>query len=72
MTVVCVRCKRPILWAKTINGYPVPLDAEPHKRGNLRLKPDGTVPVAIPVPKARRADHTDQLYLSHLCRWGKR
>lgn len=75
MSVVCVRCKQPIRWATTIAGYPIALDADPHKRGNLRLKPASHNPhveVAVPVPRADRSKHAGRLYLSHLCPWGKR
>lgn len=73
MTDVCRVCKSEIKWAQTVAGYPVALDAEPHKRGNLRLEPgrNGT-PVAIAVPGNARAKHKGELYLSHLCPWGKR
>ena len=73
MTDVCRVCKQPVKWAQTVAGYPVALDAEPHRKGNLRLEPGRNgQPIAIAVPAKARAEHPGELYLSHLCQWGKR
>ena len=36
--VVCRACRQPVVWALTINGDPIPLDAEPSERGVFRLE----------------------------------
>jgi len=73
MTDVCRVCKKPIAWAQTVAGYPIALEAEPHKKGNLRLEPGRNgQKVAIAVPAAQRSKHKGELFVSHLCEWGRR
>lgn len=52
----CRSCGDPILWVKTVNGYRMPLDAEPAENGNIVLL-DGVAHV--------RKDQTGPRYLSH-------
>jgi hypothetical protein len=48
---VCRTCKDPIRWARTVRGYPIPLDPAPRAGGNLDVDDAG---VATIVPKDRR------------------
>lgn len=31
----CRSCSKPVLWVKTVNGKPIPLDQEPRADGNI-------------------------------------
>jgi len=44
---VCRECARPIRWAKTPNGVPMPLDRDPVETGNILLT--GTLAVKVSV-----------------------
>ena len=65
----CRSCKAPIVWAISTTGAPMPVDPDPHPRGNLHLdeRPTslGAMPLAIVLPGPARAEHAGQLYLSH-------
>lgn len=37
MTATCRSCGAPIIWARTVNGKAMPLDAEPTDAGNVSL-----------------------------------
>lgn len=39
----CRSCGAAILWAKTLSGKAIPLDAEPHPDGNIALVPAGAM-----------------------------
>lgn len=53
MPEVCRTCKDPIVWARTTNGYPIPLDPEPRVGGNLHVDDEGRAKI---VPKDKRGD----------------
>lgn len=38
MTTLCSSCRAPIIWAKTVNGKPMPLDAAPDPAGIVFLE----------------------------------
>lgn len=42
----CEACDAPIIWAQTVNGKLMPVDAEPTRAGNVLLGDDG--PAARP------------------------
>lgn len=43
-------CGARMRWAETTNGKPIPLDYEPHERGNVVLEPrEGRSPLAVVV-----------------------
>ena len=44
----CRSCEAPIAWAKTINGKPIPLDANPD--GTPRPVPDGNLQITTTSP----------------------
>lgn len=44
---VCRECARPIRWAKTSHGVPMPLDRDPVETGNIILT--GTLALKVPV-----------------------
>ena len=44
----CKSCGRPIFWAKTTKGKPMPIDREPDPAGNLIVM-DGTALVVAPL-----------------------
>jgi len=73
MTDVCRVCKKPIAWAQTVAGYPIALEAEPQVALPVRLEPGRNgQKVAIAVPAAQRSKHKGELFVSHLCEWGRR
>jgi hypothetical protein len=37
----CRSCEKPVLWVKTVNGRPMPLDPEPRADGNVVSGSDG-------------------------------
>lgn len=37
----CRSCRQPVLWVKTVNDKPAPLDPEPHEDGNVVRGWDG-------------------------------
>lgn len=45
----CRSCLAAIVWARTEDGKAMPLDAEPHEEGNIRLLEDGTCEVVGPL-----------------------
>lgn len=51
----CRSCAAEILWAKTVAGKSMPLDAEPHPDGNITLGHIGGEECAIVVTGAERA-----------------
>jgi hypothetical protein len=69
VATVCKRCKQPILWALTANGRPMPLDAEPDPKGNVKLSEQrGTTPRAAVLGGTARdeaAERGEQLYMPH-------
>lgn len=60
MSEHCRSCGEAILWARTVNGKPMPLDPEPVRGGNVRLE-KGTAHVLGPL----EADAEPRLYVSH-------
>ena len=70
MTTHCRSCGAPIIWARTLNGKAMPLDAEPSSAGNITLHdtgdpqaPQARVLAGADLFDARSAETT--LYLSH-------
>jgi hypothetical protein len=41
----CKSCGAPLIWAKTIKGHSLPLDAQPSPKGNVIVTEDGTAMV---------------------------
>ena len=68
----CRSCGEPIVWARTLHGRMMPLDAEPDAlKGNMILASSGEVGIAIQLsgltPEARKSARKVgvNLYLSH-------
>jgi len=58
----CKHCGARIRWVSTVRGSPMPIDPEPHPRGNLRV----TGAIA-------RIVHTDEaLYITHFATCGEK
>lgn len=64
----CKTCRAPILWAATAAGRPMPIDARPDERGNLRLtihlqggRDNDTLTAAVALPEQR----DPPLYVAH-------
>lgn len=78
MTASCRACGAAIVWARTINDRPIPLDAEPNPAGNVIL--DGTTAhvlggdgQTIPFELAHLADADRHMPHHATCtEWGKR
>jgi hypothetical protein len=52
----CRACGARMVWTRTAAGKAMPLDAEPHPDGNVRLLPDGSCEVlSAPDLEAQRA-----------------
>ena len=49
-TSKCKSCHAPILWAETVNGRRIPLDAHPDPTGNVELHADGRAVVHRTAP----------------------
>ena len=62
---VCRSCLEPIVWATTAEGNKMPLDAEPHEEGNVRLLEDGTCEVVGPLETLIAAGEGVRLHRSH-------
>lgn len=65
-TVDCRSCKQPIIWAVTIDRRkPMPVDAAPHKQGNVRLRWEGGGQIAATVVPLKLAFGARGLRRSH-------
>lgn len=53
-------CGRPIIWARSVNGDPIPLDPEPTPDGNLDLVDGRAVAYGLEAAAAQRPR-----YVSH-------
>jgi len=58
----CRSCGAEIIWAETVNGKKIPLDAQPRLDGALALSPRGTVVTIGPDPCP---GYDDQRFVSH-------
>ena len=65
MTSPCAKCKKPILWARTKRGANLPLDPEPHAKGNILLVREINKATATVLPKEAIAKTSEPLYISH-------
>lgn len=63
-TDLCKACNAAIIWARTVNGRPMPVDAEPVPNANVRLSWEGTE-VKAAVVKAMLAFGTTTNRMSH-------
>lgn len=63
----CGSCDAPIIWASTVKGRPMPVDAEPDPDGNILLHArPGRGPLAEVVPAGQDGLIAgEQLRLSH-------
>jgi hypothetical protein len=65
----CRSCKAPIRWAVTVeHNRPIPLDADPHPDGNIRLvaaHDRGGAPRAMVIAADAREQLAGELYRSH-------
>jgi len=61
----CSTCKRPILWARSEHGRPIPIDPAPRPDGNIVLRPIavGAELLAHVVTAGEETD--EQRYASH-------
>lgn len=66
-TLTCNSCHAPIVWALTVAGKRMPVDAEPVEHGNLHLYEPVTDPDSPRVifHDAGCGDFDDPLYTSH-------
>ena len=62
MTATCRSCGAPIIWARTVNGKAMPLDAEPHADGVLRISDRG---VAVSMGSLTGPGYSAETYKSH-------
>jgi hypothetical protein len=61
----CRSCDAPIIWATSVNGKAMPINAEPVENGNVALQPrQGMGPLAVVLSVAKRFGRTD-LHTSH-------
>jgi hypothetical protein len=60
----CSTCSAQVIWARTVHGIPMMVDAQPTERGDLALQPrqSGTPQVWKPTPEQRAGR---ALYRSH-------
>jgi hypothetical protein len=61
MSAVCGSCGAAIVWAKTSNDKPMPLDAEPSSDGNIQY----AYGRAIYLGTEEREASNEPLYVSH-------
>lgn len=63
-TTKCRTCSAQVIWARTVHGVPMMVDAEPSERGDLALQPrkSGTPQAWKPTPEQRPGR---VLYRSH-------
>lgn len=66
---VCRSCHGQIIWARTVNGRPMPVDAEPAANGNVILvatqRYQAQPPTAKVLGREEAAEHAGALYVSH-------
>ncbi len=60
----CRSCEAPILWAVTVKGRRIPLDAQPAHDGNIRLEDQGRFQPPIAIIVTGRIEN-QTLYKSH-------
>lgn len=66
MIVPCRSCKAPIVWARTINDKPMPVDAQPAPDGNVLLhEPGPTAEVLAGLFLAAARDQGLELHMPH-------
>ena len=66
MSARCKSCRAHVVWARSINGKLMPVDAMPSPQGQWRLalRPGTQTPTALHIPESERATH-DELYVAH-------
>lgn len=63
-TEPCRSCGKPIIWAETVNGKPMPVNAEPTIEGTLTVRErEGRLPLAAVV--SPHLAFGRKLYVSH-------
>ena len=67
MNDLCRSCRAKIVWAETLKGKRIPLDAKPSEQGNIMLHERGThrPPLALIVSKEQREGTQLRLFTSH-------
>jgi hypothetical protein len=60
----CRTCEAPILWAETVKGRRIPLDAQPAHDGNIRLEERGQYVTPLAIIVTGRVEGVT-LYKSH-------
>lgn len=73
----CRVCPAEILWAETVNGRAIPVDADPVEGGNVRITPRrGAAPLAeVLGPLERELEPAGTLHYPHhatCTEWGNR
>lgn len=62
----CASCGAPIVWAETVNGHPMPVDAEARTDGNITLIERETLPPVALYGKVTQPELGDPpRYVSH-------
>lgn len=62
----CRTCRAVIVWAVTVNGKPIPLDAEPEPGGNVRVtERESAAPLAEVLGPLERTLEVGPLYMPH-------
>jgi hypothetical protein len=64
MSAACSSCGADIVWARTLNGKAMPLDAQPNAAGAVLLYSDGTCRV-LKSPERLTGDHAEHRHDSH-------
>ncbi len=68
MSTTCRSCGAEIIWAKTVNGKTIPLNAKSSVSGNIFLQYESDPrdhPMAIVVPRGGGLSYQTALYTSH-------
>lgn len=59
---VCLECARPVVWVRSVNDVPMPLDRDPSPVGNMIL----AGPVAHKIPASKLPIEDQDAYTCHL------
>lgn len=61
----CSTCRRPILWARTELGKPIPIDPAPRPDGNIVLRPIAVGAELLAHVLKKGEETGEQRYVSH-------
>jgi hypothetical protein len=63
----CRSCAGDVIWAITINGKPIPIDAAPVAHGNIELeeRPDGKIVAHVRSGNVLNAMGVSERFVSH-------